>query len=392
MAVDVARFFAYLETNGWILVEDVGRADLILVACCGVHQGAEDSGFASLAHVDKRRKAGSTLVAVGCLPGICEERLLRTFDVYAVPPTKAELLDEIIQARVPFADIPEVQDREPLVRQADLNAGRAADGGARRTAKAVLRAAGVHVLQRHLRRGVDHGTDGSERVCSLRVAWGCAGECTYCAIRFATGPLRSKPLNKVLEEFDAGLENGFRLFELIAGDVGCWGQDIGGSIVDLFDGVFRRSGDYRLIVDDFNPRWLARLRRELVPLVASNASRIQSFVVPTQSGSDRILSLMQRGYSATEVTAALVELRAAARGVQMITHVLVGFPGETDADFAATCDLLEAVRFDRVDAYPYAPRPNTVASRLPGSVPADVIAARCAALTERFSTVVADYL
>ncbi len=391
MAVDVARLFGYLEANGWTLVDEVHRADLVLAACCGVHQGAEDSGFATLEHIDRRRKAGSTLVAIGCLPSICEERLLRSFDAYAVPPLRAELLDDIIEARVPLADIPEIQDRIPLVQRAEWNAGRAADPSARRVARAVLRAPGIDALRRRLRSAIDRDSGTGKPVCSLRVAWGCSGECTYCAIRFATGGLRSKPLSEVLAEFDAGLGAGFGLFELIAGDVGCWGQDIGASVVDLFQGMFRRPGEYGLIVDDFNPKWLVRYRDELVPLLASKSSRIRTLVLPVQSGSERILSLMRRGYSAREAGEALVELRGAVPNVEMITHVLVGFPGETKADFEDTCELLELVRFDRVDAYPYAGRPHTPASEMQDGVAAEVREARCASLRDRFPTVVADY-
>ena len=390
MAVDVARFFAYLEMNGWTLVEEVDDADLIVAACCGVHQGAEDSGFATLAHIDRRRKPGSTLVATGCLPGICGERLRRTFDVHLVPPAQVELLDDIIHAHVPLADIPEVQDRRPLVRRAEWSAGRASDGTARRVARTVLRSPGIGGLRKRVRPvGEDAGS--GPPVCSLRVAWGCSGECTYCAIRFATGGLRSKPLPNVLAEFDAGLDEGFELFELIAGDVGGWGEDLGASVVELLDGLFRRTASYRLIIDDFNPRWLVQFRRELVALVASNSQRIHTLVLPVQSGSEKILSLMRRGYSTTEVAGALSELRRSAPDIQMITHVLVGFPGETESDFAATCDLLETVRFDRVDAYPYGARPHTAASQMPDSVNAEVIEARCARLGDRFPTVVADY-
>lgn len=392
VAVDVALLFEYFEANGWELVDDVEDADLILAAGCAVHQGAEDSGFAALAHIDARRKKGSRLVAIGCLPGICEERLRNTYDALALPPVKAHLLDEIIGARVKLADMREVPDIAPYTDRARRSMGRAGDGPARRLARDVAHALGLDVLRRRLRLVADRRQSGSTRICSLRVAWGCAGECSYCAIRFAAGPLRSKPLDAILAEFDAGLGEGFTRFELIAGDVGCWGQDAGASVIDLFDGLFGSPNGFRLIIDDFNPRWLLRYKAALVPLLAANSGRIESILLPVQSGSLRILSLMRRGYSTADVVKGLAELRAAAPDLNMITHVLVGFPGETDADFDDTRNLLRAVRFDRIDAYPYADRPNTPAGQLPDKVPKKIIEARCSFLEAEFPTVVVLYI
>ena len=389
MAVDVARLFTYLESNGWTLVEQVDDADLILAACCAVHQGAEDSGFVILSQIDKRRKAGSRLVVVGCLAAICEERLLDSFDVQTAPPIRADSLDGIIGATVKLEQVPEVQDRDVFIREAEYSAGLAAQSPARSRARKIVRATRLKALSQLVRNGSE--ADGT-RVCSLRVAWGCASECTYCGIRYATGALRSKALPTILEELDAGLKEGFSLFEVIAGDVGCWGTDMGTTAVELFRGIFDRSGDFELIVDDFNPRYLVQNRAELIPLLAANTAHLRSIVLPVQSGSDRILTRMKREYAAFATTQALAELREAIPQVQLITHVLVGFPGETDADFAETCELLEAVRFDRVDAYPYAPRPHTAAADMDHQVPASVIDARCAQLCRQFTTVVADYL
>ena len=100
---------------------------------------------------------------------------------------------------------------------------------------------------------------------------------------------------------------------------------------------------------------------------------------------------MQRGYSAKNLVEGLTRLRAATQELRLVTHVLVGFPGEGEAEFDETRTLLGAVRFDRVDAYPYADRPHAPSGRLPGKVAQDVIEARCARLVAEFPTVVADY-
>ncbi len=389
MTVDVALLFGYLEANGWDLVEDVADADLVLAACCAVHASAEQSGFGCLEHVDARRRKGSRLIALGCLAGIADERLAAAHpEAVAVPPVASGRLDDLLGARVQLADIPEVQDRAPYEDRARLSAGRAADSNARRLTRRVLRSTGLRPAPVAAEPA---GAAVAYRVCSLRIAWGCANECTYCAIRIAAGPLRSKPLETILTEFDAGLAAGFTRFEVIAGDVGCWGQDLGQSIADLLACMFERPGDFRLVIDDFNPRWLLRHQDPLVPLLAEHAGRIESVVLPVQSGSQRVLELMGRGYSSRELTAALRRLRAAAPGLCLITHVLVGFPGEGEPEFDETRALLRAVRFDRVDAYPYADRPHALSGDLPGKVRQAVIDDRCQRLEHEFPTVVADY-
>jgi tRNA A37 methylthiotransferase MiaB len=389
MTVDVALLFEYVKANGWEVVDDVTAADLIFAACCAVHEGAEQSGFESLAHIDARRRKGSRLIVVGCLPGICHERLSAAYpDAVAVPPARIDELDDLIDARVKLAEIPEVKDRAPYEERARRSRNMAADSTTRRLARGVLRATGVRPARQNGQPTT--GAAAGARVCSLRVAWGCANECTYCAIRIAAGPLRSKPREAILAEFDAGLAEGFTRFEVIAGDVGCWGQDVRASIVDLLTSMFERSGEYQLIIDDFNPRWLLCHQDALVPLLAANAGKVEALVLPVQSGSEQILARMQRGYAASELRLGLTRLREAAEDLNLITHVLVGFPGEGEAEFEETRALLESVRFDRVDAYPYADRPNALSGRLPGKVPQAIIEARCARLVADFPTVVAD--
>jgi tRNA-2-methylthio-N6-dimethylallyladenosine synthase len=101
---------------------------------------------------------------------------------------------------------------------------------------------------------------------------------------------------------------------------------------------------------------------------------------------------MRRGYSSEETRNALVELRERAPRLTLITHVLIGFPGESDADFNETLEILRAVRFDRVDAYLYSDRPNTSASLLPCKVARTVKEARCALLLAEFPTHVPSYV
>ena len=215
-----------------------------------------------------------------------------------------------------------------------------------------------------------------ERVYSIRVAQGCLGECTYCAIKFAAGPRHSKPLRTLLAKFDAGLARGYTQFRLIAGDLGCYGQDIGTNVVDLLSAMMARSPGFQLTLLDFDLKWFIVYSDALVDLYVRHHAHVRSLLLPMQSGSERILQRMRRGHTTKDARRVLMALREACPDMTLESHVLVGFPGETERDFEDTKDLLRAVRFDRVHFYDYQDRPGTEASAMPEKVSRDVIEAR----------------
>lgn len=375
--VDTARLFDYFRANGWTVSDSIEQADLVAVTSCGFCKASEDQSMQLLESTDRRRKQGSRLLIVGCLAGINEELLRETFDADVVAPKDASDLDALIDATVLFDDVDDPNHIEPCLDRAshcfsdEERRGREVSvrSGLRRAISAcgmgawVARTAGTH-----------QATDAKPAgVFSLRVAHGCMGECTYCAIKFACGPLKSKPLDRVLAELDTGLRAGFTEFTLIAQDLGAYGQDLGIAIVDLLEGILRRPDDFGLTLLDFDARWLVAYQSSLIPLLADNQSRIRFILVPLQSGSERILESMRRGHTAHAAKEALLAVRAACPDSALETHVLIGFPGESKQDFEDTRALLRAIRFDRVTAYKYEDRPGTEASRMPAKVPRRVI-------------------
>lgn len=138
----------------------------------------------------------------------------------------------------------------------------------------------------------------------------------------------------------------------------------------------KRPGDFHVTLLDFDLRWLVAYQTPLVQLLATNAERVRSVLLPFQSGSDRILALMRRHHTAREAKEALIALRAACPDMVLDTHVLLGFPGETRADFEDTLAFLRLVRFDHVTVYEYEDRPGTIASQMSPKVPRRTIKAR----------------
>jgi tRNA A37 methylthiotransferase MiaB len=173
-----------------------------------------------------------------------------------------------------------------------------------------------------------------------------------------------------------GISQGYKNYRLIGEDCGAYGQDIGLSVIDLLRGLTLFKGEYQIFIDDFSPIWLIKYQEELIDIFSKNNNKFGFIGIPIQSGNDRILNLMNRGYSALDVEKSLVSIRREVPNIRIRTHVIVGFPTETEKEFNNTISLLKLVDFDRVAIYKYTDRPNTIASTYTGKISEFVIAKR----------------
>jgi tRNA A37 methylthiotransferase MiaB len=361
------RLHAYFEANSWQIASSPRHADMVVVSACAFTAHEQQTSEAYLQLVTGEMPAGSRLVTVGCLAGIAPA----VADKFQSIPLKVDRLDELdklIDATVPLTTVPDQNLVQSRLEQAQHSLSR------RSRLRATLAARGELPLQillglRHWAHLDPKSPDaGWGEPFHIRVARGCASECSYCAIRFGAGPLRSKPLGEIVTEFETGLAGGSRLFNLTAEDVGAYGQDIGLSVVDLLRPLLEHEGDFRVTWGDFGPRWLIEQRRELQTLLATHKDKLGTIGFPIQSGSDRILELMKRGYTAAESKDCLLALRRAAPKLRIVSHVILGFPGETRGEFLDTCDFVRAVGFARVQPFTYSVRPGTEAAELPGQL------------------------
>jgi tRNA A37 methylthiotransferase MiaB len=188
----------------------------------------------------------------------------------------------------------------------------------------------------------------------------------------------------VLREFRTALGKAFREFQLVAGDTGAYGQDIGSNVVGLLRAMFAQEGKFRLTIMDFNPEWLIAYSDQLIALFAEQTHKMRFISIPIQSGSDRILRLMRRRYTASQATECLCGLKEDCPEMCLNTHVMVGFPTETDEDFDRTIQLLRRVRFDRIEIFRYCDRPNTATSLMNDKVSRETIEGRVSRLRNEF--------
>ncbi len=395
--MDTAWLFPYFEANGWRIVERPDKADLVVASACGFDASFEEESIRSLLLL-KKSLNGTPLIVTGCLAGINAARVREQLGATPIRPADINELDRIISATVPLSSVPPVNETKPFIHRAARfcryrdrypRAGTRAvlNDVARRRVDQALRYLHMERPARRLIRVIKR-MRSRETTFLIRVARGCLEECSYCAIRTAAGTLQSKPLAAVLAEFDRGLAEGYNLFELVGEDLGPYGADLGTTLPTLLAQLFGRQGRFKLILTDINMRYVIKHVAELTPLLATNVHRIERLRVPVQSGSDRMLASMRRGYTATDARRCLEQLQGAAPSLPLETHALVGFPGETEADFQATVALLRTVNFVRIQVYTYTDRLGTAASQMQGKVSESVKQARADFLLRAFDQAV----
>ncbi len=214
----------------------------------------------------------------------------------------------------------------------------------------------------------------------VKIEDGCDSHCTYCAIPGARGPVRSKPLDEVLEQVQVLCENGCAEIVLTGIETASWGKDLAeGDLGDLLLAVDALPGIGRVRLGSLDP---SLIRPKFVDKIAGLSSLAPHFHLSLQSGCSRTLAAMKRKYNADQAMAALELLRERIPGVQFTTDVIVGFPGETEQDFEETLDFIRKARFLQIHAFPYSGRKNTPAIRMPAQVPMQERRARVHRLQE----------
>ena len=210
---------------------------------------------------------------------------------------------------------------------------------------------------------------------------GCSKYCSFCVVPYTRGEEMSRPFDDVLTEVADLADQGVREVTLLGQNVNAYrGAMEGGGHADLallLEYAADVPGIERLRYTTSHPK---EMSRRLIDAYATNAKLVSHLHLPVQSGSDRVLAAMKRGYTALEYKSIVRALRAARPGLSLTSDFIVGFPGETEADFAATLALVEAVRFDGAFSFAYSPRPGTPAADLPEQVAGKVKQERLARL------------
>ncbi|SNZ14685.1 tRNA (N6-isopentenyl adenosine(37)-C2)-methylthiotransferase MiaB [Hydrogenobacter hydrogenophilus] len=213
----------------------------------------------------------------------------------------------------------------------------------------------------------------------VTVMKGCDKNCTYCVVPKTRGRQRSRSIESILKEVKQLVAEGVKEIHLLGQNVTAWGQDIGSHFSELLYRVAEVDGVERIRFTTGHPK---DLDEKIVKAMAEIPQVCEHIHLPFQAGSDRILKLMDRGYTKQEYLEKIEMLKEYVKGITFSTDVIVGFPTETEEDFEETLDLLKKVKFEQVFSFKYSPRPDTPAYSMQDQVPDEIKTERMQRLLE----------
>ena len=372
--LDATRISKYFSRNNYEIVNKPKKADIILFLTCGAFDHLSEK---SLQMVKEFKKYDAELIVGGCLPEIEKEKLgqifngrtINTKDLDKDPDKMDELFPENI---IKFRDIDDANTS-----YANLDEGKLM-GGIKKILSNVKWMENIVIkVQEHLFKTI-YGKNSffyhiilDEPMYRMRISWGCNSNCSYCGIKKAIGAHKSKPMEKVLEEFRNGLNNGHKHFMMNADDIGAYGTDIGSSFPELLDKMTNNSGEYFISIANLSPRWLIKNIDYFEEII--KRKKIIRIGVPIQSGSNRILKLMNRFHDKDKIKDALLRLKTIFPKLSLHTHIIVGFPTETEEEFKQTLSFIKECKLSAGQLMPFSSKSGSEAALIEPKVPKDEI-------------------
>lgn len=350
---DSGRAAGLLETMGYRRAEDEQTADLVLLNTCAVRENADNRLYGTLGHLktlkDERQAGGDdlTIVVGGCLAqkdGASVSKRAPWVDVVYGTHNLASLprlLEQADSASLPVVELVEQLEVFPSALPAKRNV-------------------------RH------HAW--------VSISVGCDNACTFCIVPSLRGPERSRPIAEIATEVLALVADGVLEVTLLGQNVNSYGRDFAGA--SQFSALLRALGEItgleRLRFTSPHPR---DFTDDVLYAMAEVSCVMPHLHLPLQSGSDRVLRQMRRSYRSSRYLALVDKTRQLMPHAALTTDIIIGFPGETDQDFADTMAVVEAVSFDQAFTFQYSPRPGTpAADRIEAFVAPEVMAERYHAL------------
>ena len=341
---------AILERDGYRWTPQAEKADIVILNTCSVRKAAEQKALGFLGNLKhrKEKEPGLVIAVGGCLP---QNREVRNFLV-----NKASFVDVVFGTR------------------------------------------NYHLLPQFLREALQQGkrvvADQTEdipgplpacRTSSVKayvtIMYGCNNFCSYCIVPYARGRERSRPAQEIYEEVVQLADAGYKEVMLLGQNVNSYGEGPDGKV--SFAGLLGRldevPGLARIRYMTSHPR---DFTEELIDVIASSHKVCEHFHLPVQSGSNRILKLMKRGYTRERFIELTEIIRKKVAGASITTDIIVGFPGEGEADFQDTLNLVREARFDAAYTFLYSPRQGTPAEKMPQQIATDEKKERMARLLD----------
>lgn len=369
---------ACLESNGCQLVDTIEDADAIILTTCAVTDHSAAFTYDAILDCIKKRRNEAPLYVVGCYSRIEVQLTNELMEKYEniIPVPESSELEDIFTSNKAW-DTVSYNDyfSYPYCTQKVETSKHIKNVKAKLATKAFSLIDSIFkkdLLFYYLFRQ-DHlySIYVQMKVWPILIAKGCTHACTYCAVRIGRGKYRSKPISSVVDEIKAGANKGYKRVMLIGDELGPYGFDFkdGTTLATLLETINSEDIPVQLglwYIDCFK-------LKEVVPALEKLAEKGRLYLlgIPFQSGSKRILKMMNRRYSLDESMDIVANLRKYP-GLMIVTQFMVGFPTETEEDFQDSVAVMERGYFDSVEAFCYSPRPGTPAAKMENDVPESV--------------------
>jgi len=390
--LDANRFRDYFIKNGYQIVTNPKDAQLIiLITCAYTTRHAERA----LEMTKRFLNYNAELIVTGCLPKIETKELKNIFSGKMISTEELDQFDRLFpENAVKFADIKdgnapwenaneysslramrEILVLVPLIGRIQKKIGSHVLGRIfEKESSNCLRSTRSYISMMYIRERWNPNLKLHKNSFFIRPAWGCLGNCSYCIIKKAIGPLKSKPVDTIVNEFKNGLSQHYKHFIFDADDIGAYGTDIGTNLPELLNTITDIPGEYTIHIRNIHPAWVVIYQDRLNNVLQKG--KIRGISSSIQSGNKRILTLMHRYPDMERIKNAYSTLRESYPNLLLATECINGFPTELKEEFEETLHSIKDINFHLGYIYSFSCRPGTAAEKLEPKVPANEISNR----------------
>jgi len=364
--IDASKVREYLLKNNYEIVDKPKKADAIIIFVCMA--GDDKAKEASIKSIEWLQKYNTDLIITGCLPNEGLNFFPKNDNIKTVPNKE---LDKKIEQLFPpknninFSNMVGVNIcfRNSIE---DINIFTIKNYLTKlRLFEKIYLKLEHHLLSNFWGENSEiykYLSTKKDELHHILICHGCRGNCSYCAVKKTIGELKSEPLNQCIDEFKKGLKKGNKDFIICAEDTGAYGLDINSSFPELLDIITDIPGDYRISIEDVNPRWIIKYADDLEKILKKG--KIYEIGVPIESASSRILKLMYRDSNVEKMKNSFYRIKKAYPSLKINTHYILGFPSETWDEFLQTLNLIIEMKIDIGLIFPFYCKPGTDAEKM----------------------------
>ena len=330
-----AKIKKILENLGYELTDNIEETDIAFLNTCTVREGAATQIYGKLGEIKRvREERGTKIVVTGCFAQEQGKELIKKFNYI-----------DIVMGNQNIGRIPEaIEDIE------------------NRSTKHVV----LTDYEDELPPRIDADFE-SKKTASIAITYGCNNFCTYCIVPYVRGRERSVPMAELVEEAKALVKKGYKEIILLGQNVNSYGKGLSEeeTFANLLQNICDIEGDFIIRFVSPHPR---DFTDDVIDVIAKNPKIARSLHLPLQSGSTRVLKLMNRGYSKEQYIALAEKIKERIPRVSLTADIIVGFPGETEEDFLDTLDVVKQIQFENSFMFMYSIRKGTKAATMENQI------------------------